>query len=353
MGVKLAGRKFWGRFNKKRILQEVQLDVKEFSGCRIYDENGAPLKLYLNVFIDSKSRRILSYKIWSDQKQHIAMDPLRELVETYGVPDSILTDNGKIYQSKVMQRACQLLNIKLKYCRPRQPQAKGKIERLFLNLNACESQFAALGKAPLNIYVACVQQWIENYNQTKSTALNNRSPNEVFYADGRQLTPVPKDIIEIAFRQSGERTVAKDGTISLYGRIYQIPQEFVRVGAKVELLIDDNGQVEMVKPDYSTIPLRRQIIEENVAQSVLTNVLKPEPALQNAGYLLALLREKARSEGTYTTEAEFMQGIESAYANLPDEVRADISDNGISRGSEPASPYRELFENINKRGNHE
>lgn len=365
LGKKLSGRRSFGRYAKTHSLDLVQTDIKEFSGCRIYDESGNPVKIYLSVFIDSMSSLILSYKIWTDQKQHIVLDPMREMIETYGLPSVILTDNGTIYTSRVMRRACAKLGVTLKYCRPRRPEAKGKVERFYGLIDAIQNQFAPLGKAPFAMYAACINQWIASYNASPREALNNRSPKDVFFTDTKCPVPADPELLSEAFKRSAVRKVAKDGTISLNGVTFQIPHALVRVGDKVELLISgepDAEIVEMVNEDSSTTQIFPLQIKPDVDKNALVNSPSRTPTLNDAGFVLALLRNQCKKDGSYTTEEEFRKYIQEQFDSLPPEAKSPAEHDGpgkrnespaSSRGPEPASPYLTMSQKQQEKSHHD
>ena len=67
---------------------------------------------------------------------------LRKAVMKYGAPRRLYFDNGSQYRTHWMQRACDLMGIRLLYARPRNPQGKGKQERFNLVMEAFLDEIA-------------------------------------------------------------------------------------------------------------------------------------------------------------------------------------------------------------------
>ena len=351
MGQALGGRQVCGRYRKEHRFEQLQCDVKEFPRHVTFTEGGMPCTVYLQLWVDNYSRMIVGYKLWTDQKQHIASDSLRQVVEVYGKPDTILTDNGSIYRSAQTRRACELMGIKLLYCRPNSPEGKGLIERVNGALCAIEHQMEGLGVITYEMAAESIRLWIDRYNRTGTKTLEGKSPQQLFETDSRKIQGVPPDIISIAFKHSETRKIAKDGTISFKGRQWKIPLEHTRVGAVVELLYDDSGNLELVLPDFRTVPLFPLELKGQVDKSVLQVTAQPEPTLENCGLLLALLREKKRDAGTYVDEESFMAEIKADYVALYKALQLkplSRRDNGDSekvsqsRGAPPPSHFQAL-----------
>lgn len=92
-------------------MEQIQGDVKEPPRGVCVDENGMPVTPYVQLWMDNYSRKILSWRIGTNQQDTIALSSLRQLIETHGVPASILTDQGSIYNGKAMLHCTRTLGI--------------------------------------------------------------------------------------------------------------------------------------------------------------------------------------------------------------------------------------------------
>lgn len=77
--------------------------------------------------------------------------------------------------------------------------------------------------------------WVQKYNESPHRIIKD-SPLSRFAKNIECVRPAPKDLSDY-FRKASKRTVARDRTISLGGRLYEVPVELV--GKKVTLLYHD------------------------------------------------------------------------------------------------------------------
>ncbi|MYT24479.1 DDE-type integrase/transposase/recombinase, partial [Streptomyces sp. SID7760] len=59
------------------------------------------------------------------------------------VPETVIVDRGKIYLSSAFRAACETLGVSLQPAPPRQPAAKGHVERTFASINTLFGQYVA------------------------------------------------------------------------------------------------------------------------------------------------------------------------------------------------------------------
>ena len=128
------------------------------------------------------------------------------------------------------------------HARPYQPEGKGKIERWFRTVRGgflCIQKTATLEELNEKFRV-----WVTGYNDTRHS-ITGESPIRRFAKNLECVRPAPKDL-EDHFRKTAKRTVAKDRTIALAGRLYEAPVELI--GKQVRLLYHehDPSRVEVV-----------------------------------------------------------------------------------------------------------
>lgn len=331
--AKLNNRTHYGRFKKLTPLESIQCDVKEFPKYATYDRNGVPCSMYVQLSVDNASRAIIAFKVWTDQKTHIVIDCIKSIVTTIGIPKSLHLDNGQIYRSKALTRACKLLGIKIKYCKPYSGFQKGVVERLNSLLNDIENQILAIPNLVFDAVVKLVEERIHQYNNTPHSSLlvndKHLTPNEYFKrfcVQGRVITTEEADFI---FKETAIRKVAKDGTIKFNNELYKVDMNKNHINDEIEFLINDDGSLEQILPDsYDTIPLPIFEIKEDIDFNTIRKLPATTQKL-SIDYILGLLREKAKREGTYVDEESFLK---EAYAELfvngevPTEARSFLND---------------------------
>lgn len=86
-------------------------------------------------FLDDHSRLALSSWVYPRVKAVNVLEQFRRTATEFGVPASMLTDNGRIYRTSqygakvLIQTELERLGVTFKYGKPYHPQTQGKIER--------------------------------------------------------------------------------------------------------------------------------------------------------------------------------------------------------------------------------
>jgi len=202
---------------------------------------GAAAKTYLFGIEDDHSRFITGHW-WTTKEDTTGLfAALRRAVEAHGAPQAFYVDNGSPYVSRQLLHALAVLGIQVTHSRPRRPQGKGKIERLFETVRA---QFlvevaAAGGQAgtPLQSVTELEElfgAWAHQVYHQAVHSETGQAPAERFAAAPSRLRQLAPQVIEEAFSWQDFRTVTKTATISLHGNRYQVDPALS--GRKVELL---------------------------------------------------------------------------------------------------------------------
>jgi hypothetical protein len=157
---------------------------------------------------------------------------LKQAILKRGLCHRLVIDNGSAYRSHSLQGICARLQIRLIYCKPYEPEGKGKLERFFrvvrqqflseLDPNQCPTLTA------LN---ARVWAWIEGvYHQRPHSSLNGLSPLMRFQRDLGKLRTITRHAgqLDEIFYHREKRKVRKDGTISFEGNYYEVPYDLAR-----------------------------------------------------------------------------------------------------------------------------
>jgi putative transposase len=201
--------------------------------------DGRQRKTYLVSLMDDASR-LITHSAFRLSEQAVDIEAvLKQAVLKCGRPHVLIVDNGSAYRSASLQKICALLDIRLIYCKPYSPEAKGKLERWHRTLR---SQFLSeinpsnLDLGELN---AGLWAWIEQlYHRTAHSGIDGQTPNERYgldYPEIRQLGPLAARLDTI-FLHRVKRLVRKDGTVSYGGRFWEVPFELAR--KKLWLVVD-------------------------------------------------------------------------------------------------------------------
>ena len=134
---------------------------------------------------------------------------------------------------------CAKLDIALIHARPYQPQGKGKIERFFRTCRAqLISRLTEQDTASINALNRRLAGWIEGeYHHTPHRGLDGQTPLQRWSEAGEQLRyPDPTLDLDDLFLFEEKRSVHKDRTVSLHGRVYEV--DATLVGQSVVLRYD-------------------------------------------------------------------------------------------------------------------
>ena len=137
--------------------------------------------------VDDHSRMCVSAKLIAQERTRLVCDGLTAALTRYGVPEQILTDNGKVFTGKynhpptevLFDKICRENGIDHLLTQPRSPTTTGKIERFHRTLRAefdTRRTFASLRVAQ-----QALDEWVGYYNTARPhQALEDATPGERF-----------------------------------------------------------------------------------------------------------------------------------------------------------------------------
>jgi hypothetical protein len=192
-------------------------------------------KAYLIAFLDDHSRLIVHSAFYLSENITSFMSAFEKALAKRGLPKKLYVDNGAAFRSHKLAFTCASLAISLVHARPYKPQGKGKIERFFKTVRgqflpmADTSDLAQLNRS--------FSDWLENtYHQRKHSA-TCMTPFDRFTSKLECIRKAPKNL-KNHFRKAVYRTVFKDRTITLNGRLFEAPVALI--GKRVLLLYHEN-----------------------------------------------------------------------------------------------------------------
>jgi transposase InsO family protein len=172
----------WKRWERGAPMELWQMDV--VGGFALAD--GSCAKALTGI--DDHSRMCVAAKVMAAERTRAVCDGLRAAVATYGAPQQILTDNGKVFTGRfhhppvevLFDAICREHGIDHLLTQPRSPTTTGKIERFHRSLRA---EFLSEQRAFTNLKTAqqAIDEWVHYYNTTRPhQALNMATPAERF-----------------------------------------------------------------------------------------------------------------------------------------------------------------------------
>jgi transposase InsO family protein len=233
------------RWERARPMELWQMDIT--GGVHLADGSGASIV----TGIDDHSRFCVCAQVVARATAKPVCDALRGAMEAHGVPEAILTDNGKVFTGRfgpghgtvLFDRICRENAIRHLLTAPRSPTTTGKVERFHKTLKK-----EGLGGQIFDAIEAAqeaIDIWVGEYNSLREhQSLGDRPPAERFARarperleppaspKSEPITPVPRLL----------RRVRANGTISLLNCKYHVGRYLA--GQNVEVVLS-GGLVEV------------------------------------------------------------------------------------------------------------
>jgi putative transposase len=205
-------------------------------GPAVFTEGRRKQKTYLVALIDDATRVIPYAAFALSERTEALLSVLDQAVRRRGIPKRLYVDNGSAFRSAHLSLVCAKLGITLIHARPHQPQGKGKIERWF---RTCRIQLlptlSDADLASLDALNRRLWSYVESeYHQTPHKGLDGKTPFDAWaMASSEVKVPGPELDLKELFLFEEKRKVAKDRTVSLNARLYEV--DALLVGETVTL----------------------------------------------------------------------------------------------------------------------
>jgi len=215
----------------------------------LIESGGKMKKSYLIALIDDHSRLITHGEFYLSENILSYVDAFEQALLKRGLPRKLYVDNGPAFRSLHLEHIAASLGIALIHARPYKPQGKGKIERFFRTVRG-DFLTGFRGKTIDDLNMTFDAWLTDVYHARKHTA-TGQSPFERFTSNMACLRATPVDLRD-HFRKAVRRTVAKDRTLTLSGKLYEAPVALI--GKRVEILYHesdpDRVEVRFSKQSY-------------------------------------------------------------------------------------------------------
>lgn len=268
------------RWERSRAMELWQMDI--VGGVKLTD--GSEAKIVSGI--DDHSRFIISAYVVERATARPTCDALALAMRTFGVPEEILTDNGKVFTNRfgkgpgevLFDRICRENGIKHRLTAPRSPTTTGKIERWHKTLRSeflTGKVFASIDQAQTELDV-----WVRHYNHERPhQALGMAPPWERFKLAGERPELVEHDhSTGMPMGPVTTRRVSSGGTISFATVRYKAGGWLA--GQNVEVVCED-GLVKLFhRGELIETHARRHPIEKETAGQHRNR--KPRPSRPTA-----------------------------------------------------------------------
>jgi transposase InsO family protein len=218
------------RWERGKPMELWQMDVV---GGVLLDD-GTECKILTGI--DDHSRFMICAGIMTRAIARQVCGHLGAALEKYGVPEEILTDNGKVFTNRfgltptevLFDRICRDNGIQHRLTAPGTPTTTGKIERWHRTMRdefLMARSFPSLERAQSEL-----DEFIEDYNLRRPhQSLGMATPAERFFKRG-DATPTPQlDLRQLNEDRSGDdwisRTVSINGVISITNQMFSVGKQ--------------------------------------------------------------------------------------------------------------------------------
>ena len=257
-GKRKRRREDYRRWERSRAMELWQMDVMG----RVHLAGGAEVKIVTGI--DDHSRFVVCAKAVMRATARPVCLALAGALRRHGIPQQILTDNGKVFTARfgrgpgpvLFDRVCADNGIRHLLTKPYSPTTTGKVERLHKTMRAEFFRAADGQHATLAQLQAALDAWVEDYNTARPhQSCGGRPPAERFRLADRSITPddsamapVPAPVTAApgaaAQRPPGvSRWVNARGKVSLAGFSYAAGASYA--GEPVEV-VASGGLVDIV-----------------------------------------------------------------------------------------------------------
>ena len=269
------------RWERSKAMELWQMDI--VGGVKLAD--GSEAKIVSGI--DDHSRFIISAHVVERATARPTCDALVKAMRTYGVPEQILTDNGKVFTGRfgpgtgevLFDRICRENGIKHILTAPRSPTTTGKIERWHRTMR---ERFLT-GKVFDSVADAQTQldAWVKTYNEDRPhQSIGHVPPIRRFElraitVENPKPRPTVADLDPAGSMPAGAtRRVSRKGTVSFGAASYAVGQ--AHVGLDVVLVMDR----KLVQIYHDGVLIRTHARKHAPAKqgAALNRQTKPRPA---------------------------------------------------------------------------
>jgi transposase InsO family protein/uncharacterized glyoxalase superfamily protein PhnB len=260
------------RWERGRSMQLWQMDV--MGGVHLSD--GSEVKVVTGL--DDHSRFVVCAQVVRRAAAHPVCQALQQALRRHGVPEQILTDNGKVFTARfglgpgpvMFDRICAENGIGHLLTAPYAPTTTGKVERLHKTMRAEFFRPHQRGFATIGELQAALDGWVEHYNAERPhQAVGMCPPADRFrLAAGEKVLAVAVEVAAEPEQPVGaepghsrppgvSRWVDPAGKVSLAGFRYPVGRVFA--GEPVEVVVT-GGLVQILHAGVlvATHPQRRR-----------------------------------------------------------------------------------------------
>lgn len=250
------------KFEKENVNE---LWIADFMHGPYIKEGKKKRKVYLCAIIDDHSRMIVGWGWYWAENSHALANTLKQAIAIYGLPQIFYCDNGKTFSANYLQLIAAKMGIALVHSQPYDSPSRGKIERFFKTVR--EKFLAGLNISELSLFefINLFAQWLDKeYHKEVHRGIDER-PLDKYLANAAKIKikTMPINELDNNFLNIITRCVKNDATVSIGGKLYEVPPKYI--GKKVELSfpIDQPDKITLMDEGKPVIQIKEVNLTEN------------------------------------------------------------------------------------------
>ncbi len=228
-------------------------------------------------FLDDASRYFVALAACEQETERDMLEVLCGALLQHPPPKTLFLDNGACYSGDVLALVCKRLSINLVHAKPYDPEARGKMERVWRTMRQRCTDYLS-GPMSLQEVDVALWSWLDgDYHCRPHAALMGKTPR-FRYRKGPDRRPLTPKELATALEVEERRRVRKDGTLTVDKVVYEVAGRHL-CGKRVDIVIDGLTD-RLLRVSYQDRPVRFGLCD-----AVANSRRKRAPATE------ALLRE--------------------------------------------------------------
>jgi putative transposase len=220
---------------------------------------------YLCAIIDDCSRVITGSHWGFSNNLSLMEECLKPALLAYGFPKKLYCDNAKVFRSESIHLPCAKLGIALIHSKPYDSSSRGKIERFFQTVQKKFLPFINKDKINITELNSRFEDWVlKDYHKVNHEGIGE-PPIEKYLKDLKNLSikRVTKEEIDLTFYRTIERKVRQDSTISIQGKLYEVPPKYIGLNIEIRYPSSNPDELHIFQQDKPCDKLRLLDLHQN------------------------------------------------------------------------------------------
>lgn len=219
------------------------------------------MQTFLCAIIDDHSRMIVGAG-WYIKQNCVALAlTLKKAISIYGIPSIFYVDQGKVFHTNYLHLICARLGIALIHAKPYSAASKGKVERWFRTVREKFLNCIDISKIKdITELNKLFEKWVdeEYHNQCHSGIGEKPIDRYINSANKTKIRTITEHELDYYFLNTITRKVKNDATISIAGKLYEVPSEFIGKVVDLRFPIDNPDKITIYE-DNKPVCLIREV----------------------------------------------------------------------------------------------